>query len=288
MLVYQNEMSGLRVHAFSTGHVKVKKAHRQWRGPTAFRLPALMASVSWTEWLPIWCWLVELPDMKFMVDTGETHRVKEPDWFKGDSGNEWMLKRILRFDIEEKHTLEAQLRKSGIDPESIDFTILTHAHTDHTGGLSAVAGKPVIMSRTEYDHAMRAPRGAVPHQWPKNMQVKPTDLPHSDSLFKDADHSLHPNVSIVATPGHTAGHQSVIVRDNGLSLFFAGDVTFNQEQLLHYHLPGITENSELAVETIAAIRSYSLYHPTIYMPSHDPESVTRLMEQAVVERKKIG
>ena len=76
--------------------------------------------------------------------------------------------------------------------------------------------------------------------------------------------------------GHTAGHLSVIVQEGDMSTFLAGDTSYTQQLLLDGVVDGVSASDAIAQQTIQRIQNYLHSVPTIYLPSHDPEGVTRL------------
>ena len=88
---------------------------------------------------------------------------------------------------------------------------------------------------------------------------------------------------IVPTPGHALGHQSVLLNDGEKVYFFAGDTSFDEAQLKQGIVAGICEAPSQAADSLARIREHCQQQPTIYLPSHDPQSVERLQEQATVQ-----
>lgn len=84
------------------------------------------------------------------------------------------------------------------------------------------------------------------------------------------------DVIIVPTPGHTSGHQSVILRDKDYDYFFAGDTSYTENLMVRKVIDGVTSNMEEALSTMANIHEYIEKNPTIYLPSHDPASKNRL------------
>jgi glyoxylase-like metal-dependent hydrolase (beta-lactamase superfamily II) len=81
----------------------------------------------------------------------------------------------------------------------------------------------------------------------------------------------------VETPGHTPGHISVIcIDDDGRHVMLAGDVTDTLEQLLAKRADAVGPDPKAHVATLERILAHCREHPTVFLPSHDPESVARL------------
>ncbi|HTA32972.1 MAG TPA: hypothetical protein VK721_06055 [Solirubrobacteraceae bacterium] len=81
----------------------------------------------------------------------------------------------------------------------------------------------------------------------------------------------------VETPGHTPGHISVIcVEDSGSHVMLAGDATDTLEQLQSLRADAIGPDPKVHVATLETILAHCAQHPTVYLPSHDPESAARL------------
>jgi glyoxylase-like metal-dependent hydrolase (beta-lactamase superfamily II) len=84
------------------------------------------------------------------------------------------------------------------------------------------------------------------------------------------------DVRLVPTPGHSRGHQSVLVRTPGLTVCLAGDATFDAGQLGSGRLAGICEDPGAAARSVALLRELVADRPTVYLPSHDPDAARRL------------
>ena len=113
--------------------------------------------------------------------------------------------------------------------------MLTHLHTDHAGGLEHFPRAEILVSQREYRGAVGLAgqvRGYLPHRWPKwfkprfiEFQTNADCAPFERCAPLTADGA----VMIVPTAGHTPGHVSVIVRDEGAHYFLAGDTTYTQD-----------------------------------------------------------
>jgi glyoxylase-like metal-dependent hydrolase (beta-lactamase superfamily II) len=87
----------------------------------------------------------------------------------------------------------------------------------------------------------------------------------------------------VETPGHTPGHVSVIcVDDEGRHVMLAGDATDSLEQLHSLRVDAVAPDPKVHLATMKTILAHCAAHPTIYLPSHDPETGARLAERRTV------
>jgi N-acyl homoserine lactone hydrolase len=101
-------------------------------------------------------------------------------------------------------------------PREIVCVINTHLHFDHCGGNRLFAGIPIYVQRLERE-AARAEGYTIP-EW--------VDFDGAHYVELDGEKELLPRVRVVPTPGHTPGHQSVLVEtDEGL-VVVAGDVAY--------------------------------------------------------------
>jgi glyoxylase-like metal-dependent hydrolase (beta-lactamase superfamily II) len=108
--------------------------------------------------------------------------------------------------------------------------------------------------------------------------------PDLDNPFGSA-YAITPDNRILAvqTPGHTPGHMSIILIEDGIHYFLAGDVTYDERALLDQRLQGPVDNVDYAHETLRRVKAYAEMYPTVYLPSHDPESAKRLAAKQTVQ-----
>jgi glyoxylase-like metal-dependent hydrolase (beta-lactamase superfamily II) len=87
----------------------------------------------------------------------------------------------------------------------------------------------------------------------------------------------------VATPGHTPGHISVIcIDDAGNHVMLAGDATDSLEQLHARRADAVGPDPKVHVATLDTILAHCAGYPTVYLPSHDPQTLARFGAAALV------
>ncbi|MEM7654701.1 MAG: N-acyl homoserine lactonase family protein [Bacteroidota bacterium] len=264
-----------KLHAFSTGLVAVKTGYLNAKGnATLSKLRFLMQS-SFTDWLPIWVWVIEHPEGIFVIDTGENARVTEPDYFDGEGAfQRWINKTQFKFKVAPEEEIGPQLKRLGLSTSQLKAVVLTHLHIDHIDGLDAFPEVPIWVNRQEWEQPSFVPHSLLP-DWlkPELLEVKASqDGEFEASVPLTASQEL----SLISTPGHTPHHCSVLVQTKDLHFFLAGDVSYDQSQLLTGVMSAGHSSFQQSRESLQRIRNYANRHQMIYLPSHDPEAGDRL------------
>jgi glyoxylase-like metal-dependent hydrolase (beta-lactamase superfamily II) len=97
------------------------------------------------------------------------------------------------------------------------------------------------------------------------------------------------DVVAVPTPGHTAGHLSVIALDEGIAFVIAGDTSYTEALMLAGQVDGVSADDETAQATLSSLERFAAERPMVYLPTHDPESAERLSQRRlVVTRSSVG
>jgi glyoxylase-like metal-dependent hydrolase (beta-lactamase superfamily II) len=238
----------------------------------------------WTDWLPSYAWLIEHEEGLIVVDAGQGTHLLET----GRSLHPYVRWEVV-FRIEPEEEIGPQLKSLGVDPRDVRTVVLTHLHMDHDGGLRHFPNSSILVPRGELDLAkgwMGRLRGYLPNRWPAWFDPFPLDLPAERIGAFAAGKRLTKagDVIVVATPGHTAHHVSVLACDGDVALLLAGDASYSQQLMLAGKVDGVSPNVAVSRGTLAAIRQSASEGPTIYLPTHDPESGRRLAEREVVPR----
>ncbi len=74
---------------------------------------------------------------------------------------------------------------------------------------------------------------------------------------------------------------SLVLRENGLTCFFAGDTSYSQQLMLDQRIDGVSLDAQSARRTLQRIRQLAEQTPLVYLPSHDPDSAKRLDHKTV-------
>jgi glyoxylase-like metal-dependent hydrolase (beta-lactamase superfamily II) len=236
-----------------------------WRRQVDLLLPG-----EWCAPVPVHCWAIEHGEHLFLVDTGETASVHDIPF--------------ARFDITPDQELPAALASAGLALTDVDTVVLTHMHGDHMDGAVHLRG-PVLVHDAELSFSRtvgaRVMQRLLRQPVPREVEFRALTLDggpfgaftHSRALSDDG------RIVAVATPGHTPGHISVICVDDGdRHVLLAGDTTDTVEQLRLLRPDAVSPKVDVTVATMKTIVAHARQHPTIYLPSHDPESVARLRD----------
>jgi N-acyl homoserine lactone hydrolase len=106
-------------------------------------------------------------------------------------------------------TVRSQLAEIGYKPSDITYLALSHNHYDHSANANNFAGSTWLVQKAE--RAVMFPE--TPPQNPSNAATRFSALKNSKTILLDGDHDVFGDgsVVIIATPGHTPGHQSLLV-----------------------------------------------------------------------------
>ncbi|MHC0432656.1 MBL fold metallo-hydrolase [Streptomyces sp. O3] len=111
-----------------------------------------------------------------------------------------------------RRPLNAALAAVGATPEDIALVVNSHLHFDHCGANPALAGRPVLVQAAELA-AARAGGYTIDAL---------VDFAGAVYERLDGEAEIWPGVRVVPTPGHTAGHQSLVVEAGGGTTLLAG------------------------------------------------------------------
>jgi N-acyl homoserine lactone hydrolase len=274
----------LHIHAIQTGSVGIKSKQLRGEGHGATRLFHTLADKTWVQPVPIYAWVIEHPEGIIVVDTGETAMTARKGYFpQWHPFYRWAVKMFVSPEDE----IGGQLMNLGIAPNDVRWVILTHLHTDHAGGLHHFPRAEILVARKEYEAARGLSgrlQGYLPQRWPRWFNPRLVDLtqegvgpfPSSFALTQAND------VILLPTEGHTKGHLSVLVREERLSIFLAGDTSYTEQLMLEQAVDGVSPNEQAARQTLKRIQAYAHLTPTVYLPSHDPEAKERLSQRQTV------
>lgn len=274
----------MKVYPIRTGSVQIKQVQRERRTGGLFRV---LIDPTWTEWLPIFCWVIEHPEGVIVVDTGETSKTANADYFP-----RWhpFFQRAVRMQVKPEEEIGPQLTAMGIRPSDVRTVVLTHFHTDHAGGLHHFADSQILVSGKDWklaDGFLGKVRGYVPQHWPPWFAPTPIEF-HPDPVGpfeRSSKVTQAGDVVVVPTPGHTPAHVSVIVRTEGVSYFLAGDTSYTEQLLLERRPDGVSPKPQVTLDTMGRILRYAEETATVYLPSHDAECPERLERRRFLLRK---
>lgn len=268
------------LHGFSTGLVKVKSKFRTAKGGELTSKFHVLMDSQFTEYMPIMVWVIDHPEGVFVIDTGENAKVSDHGYFE-DEGMilNYINSKSFIFDVKPEQEIGPQLKSLGFKNSSIKSVILTHLHLDHVDGLKYFESTDIIINQYEWDN----PGFALPSLYPEWFSPKTVDLQNKrENHFK----LTYPLVStdeiqIVHTPGHTLGHCSVLVKTSDIHYLLAGDVTYNQDQLMQYINAGGHQSFKHSQRTYKSIKRYAFQNRLIYLPSHDNSVFDRLSNNEI-------
>jgi glyoxylase-like metal-dependent hydrolase (beta-lactamase superfamily II) len=112
-----------------------------------------------------------------------------------------------------RRDLDGALASAGVTADDVRAVVNCHFHLDHCGGNPRFAGRPIFAQRTEFDAA---------HAEEDYPIVELYDFPDARYELHDGEADVFAGLRVVPTPGHTAGHQSLVVDTDAGRVVLAG------------------------------------------------------------------
>ncbi len=194
--------------------------------------------------------LVTVPVVAFLVGSGE--RLVLVDCGMSPAGaadpeRAWgRLARFFEPVVAGDDRLEARLAALGLAPGDVTDLVLTHLHFDHAGGAALLPNATRWVQRSEYRHALHPDRHEAGGYLPAELAGE------YELLAGDA--TIAPGVHALFTPGHTHGHQSVLVHVAGGWHCLVGDAVDSRELLERKRMPGVVASPDDAMLSTARLR----------------------------------
>jgi N-acyl homoserine lactone hydrolase len=178
-----------------------------------------------------------------------------------DTGSGELPEKYRKYQKVEKPTdIIRSLDEAGLKPEDITIVINTHLHFDHCGGNKYFKNARFYCQRAEWEYAQN------PDRFAKAGYIKAY---FEDLEFEllDGEKEIVPGITAIPTPGHTPGHQSVVIEFDGKKFIYAGDVLPLEENLRDRNIVGILWDPVKALESLDKLKAID----GIHIFSHDQE-----------------
>jgi N-acyl homoserine lactone hydrolase len=160
-------------------------------------------------------------------------------------------------------TLAAQLTALGIKPADVTYVAVSHTHGDHVGNVALFPSSTILIQGAEYDWAMTQP-------------TKPAFAATQkiEKLAGDRDVFGDGSVTILATPGHTPGHQSLLVLlPKTGALVLSGDAVHFKDNWEQRRVPSMNFNRDQTLASLQRIATVLAEHKAQLWINHDkPQS----------------
>ena len=170
-------------------------------------------------------------------------------------------------------TLTQQLAELGVAPGDIKYVGFSHAHPDHVGNGSLFPNATLYIQEAEYDFYL-GPKGKPPSApanfegLRKNTAVK---LKGDYDVFGDG------SVTIVSSPGHTPGHQSLLVKlpQTG-PVLLTGDAVHFRDNWDTPRAPAQNFDREVTIKSVEKLHGVAAASKAQVWINHDPVQTATL------------
>ena len=255
-------MSDTKVYLLDGGTLVIDGFHAFWnRGPGGeLRFPTYSV-------------LIEHADGRYIFDTGYDHD---------------HVMKVLPFEKPlqtEQQTIPGQLALLGLTPKDVDYVVNSHYHFDHCGGNKHLTEACTVCHSKEleacgcpqpfemlgysdlsFSPEIAAQRGQAPAEPELDIYT-----PKFETVTGDQE--IAKGLWLFETPGHTAGHYSLMVEvANRRPLLFTADACYSQKNMDMMCISSFHLDPTASVQSMVRLKELAEQHDAELFYSHDPDS----------------
>jgi 4-pyridoxolactonase len=256
-------MPATRVYLLDGGTLVIDGFHAFWnRGPAGeFRFPCYSV-------------LIDHPDGRYLFDTG----------YDFDH-----VMRVLPFEKpiqDASQTLPGQLATLGLKADDIHYIINSHYHFDHCGGNKHFHNACTVCHARElevsgkcqpFEHLGYSDLSFAPHLAAQRGLKLPPDpaldmyTPRFETVTGDQE--IAKGLWLFETPGHTAGHYSLMVElANRRPMLFTADACYSKKNMDMNCISSFHLDPTASLQSMHRLRQLAGQHDAELFYSHDPQS----------------
>ena len=168
---------------------------------------------------------------------------------------------VIRSKEEE---LTNSLRMAGLKPSDVTMVVNTHLHFDHCGNNKLFENSKFLIQTDEIRYAY------FPDRFMRVSYLRDFFDVEGDYLPVRGRYEIEHGVEVIPTPGHTIGHQSLVVNWKNRNVVYAGDAAPLPENIEKRNISGMIYDSAMGLESIDLLRR--IENP-VYIYSHDNEQL---------------
>lgn len=193
-------------------------------------------------------------------------------------GNDYMLwdtgHSMTAPNVAPKVSIVDQLKQLNVTPDQIKYVGISHYHADHTGQVGSFPKATLLIGKYEWD-AITAPTPAAGvnfkpfEHWIKG-EGKVEPLPNDKDVFGDG------SVIVLATPGHTPGHRSLLVKLANKAFILSGDAVHFRENYESNGAPWFNYDRAQTVASIERIKGIVKNLKATLIIQHDARDIDKL------------
>jgi N-acyl homoserine lactone hydrolase len=216
------------------------------------------------------CWLIKRGSQWLLWDTGV------PEVTANDPNGWSTLPKLIVYHLDK--TLTGQLAEIGLKLQNVTYVAISHTHGDHIGNVGLFPDAKILIQRAEYEwiHGGNGPNENVNQLMalarrligsPRYIQLIDGDL----DVFGDG------SVTLISTPGHTPGSQSLLLHlKNSGFIILSGDVVHLEENFAKSRVPSLNTDKQASLESMEKIRQIIKTYKAIMFINHDKKQTDGL------------
>jgi len=175
-------------------------------------------------------------------------------------------------------TISSQLAEIGVAPERVNYVLVSHTHGDHIGNVRLFPDATVVMQQAEFEWIngplpsdpklntlVGLARNLLGH--PRRLELVSGDV----DLFRDG------SVTLVSTPGHTPGSQSLMVHLQKTGyVILSGDVVHLESNFEHEIVPSLNVDPSQSVQSMEKVKGLMKKYDAKLFINHDKQQADGL------------